>query len=134
LSFGPHERRTGVGLKPHQKPLRGTKLLVGVCQPEFDARSFVGHTPVEHEQEDVALEDLPLVQLEHRSATLIRRHQIIRRSVALHPVALRQEHLVVSLLESLGNPQVEDSLRFGEQRSSKVDEHHALLVVLLVRV
>jgi hypothetical protein len=72
---------------------------VGIGQPEFDARAFVGHAPVEHEQEGVAFEDFVLVRLEQRPARPICAHPIIAGLVSLDPVALRQEHPVVGTLE-----------------------------------
>ena len=58
---------------------------------ELHARSLVGNTAIEYEQEDVGLKDLRPAQMERGVAPLFGGHRIVRRFLPLHAVALGQE-------------------------------------------
>src|SRR5437588_5970888 len=86
------------------------QLLLTIGDPQLNAGTFIRYPSIKDEEEDIAGEDVVLIQGEAEAPTLVGGHGVVGRSSSLHTVALWEEHTVTQGLDLVGQPLIETLL------------------------
>ena len=86
------------------------QLLLTIRDPQLNAGTFIRYPSIKDEEEDIAGEDVVLIQGEAGAATLVGRHGVVGLPSSLHPVALWEEYTVTQGLDLVGQLLIETLL------------------------